>query len=67
MPYTSFIARRYLKLERGSGKRGFISFLTFIAVAGITLGVAALIITLTILAGFEHEIKTKVTGFTSHI
>jgi ABC-type transport system, involved in lipoprotein release, permease component len=43
------------------------SFLTFIAIAGITLGVAALIITLTILAGFEHEIKTKVAGFTTHI
>ena len=67
MPYTSFIARRYLKFHRGTGKRDFISFLTFIAVAGIALGVAALIITLTILAGFEHEIKTKVAGFTTHI
>ena len=67
MPYTSFIARRYLKFRRGSGKKDFISFLTFIAIAGITLGVAALIITLTILAGFEHEIKSKVAGFTTHI
>ncbi len=67
MPYTSFIARRYLKFQRGAGKRDFISFLTLIAIAGITLGVAALIITLTILAGFEHEIKTKVAGFTTHI
>jgi lipoprotein-releasing system permease protein len=67
MPYTSFIARRYLKFRRGSEKKDFISFLTFIAIAGITLGVAALIITLTILAGFEHEIKTKVAGFTTHI
>ncbi len=67
MPYTSFIARRYLKFRRGSGKKDFISFLTFIAITGITLGVAALIITLTILAGFEHEIKSKVAGFTTHI
>ena len=67
MPYTSFIARRYLKFRRGSEKKDFISFLTFIAIAGITLGVAALIITLTILAGFEHEIKSKVAGFTTHI
>jgi len=67
MPYTSFIARRYLKFRRGSGKKDFISFLTFIAIAGIALGVAALIITLTILAGFEHEIKSKVAGFTTHI
>lgn len=67
MPYTSFIARRYLKFRRGSGEKDFISFLTFIAITGITLGVAALIITLTILAGFEHEIKSKVAGFTTHI
>src|SRR5208283_5513704 len=67
MPYTSFIARRYLKFRRGSGKKDFISFLTFIAITGITLGVASLIITLTILAGFEHEIKSKVAGFTTHI
>ena len=67
MSYSSFIARRYLKSQRSSGKRDFISFLTMIAIAGITLGVAALIITLTILAGFEHEIKTKVAGFTTHI
>ena len=67
MPYTSFIARRYLQFRRGSGKKNFISFLTFIAIAGIALGVAALIITLTILAGFEHEIKSKVAGFTTHV
>ncbi|HTY11194.1 MAG TPA: ABC transporter permease [Bacteroidota bacterium] len=67
MPYTSFIARRYLKFRHGAGKKDFLSFLTVIAIAGIMLGVAALIITLTILAGFEHEIKSKVAGFTTHI
>src|SRR3990172_852784 len=67
MSYTSFIARRYLRFQRRSGKRDFISFLTVIAILGITLGVAALIITLTILGGFEREIKTKVAGFTTHI
>ena len=67
MSYSSFIARRYLKSQRSSGKKEFISFLTFIAIAGIALGVSALIITLTILAGFESEIKTKVAGLTTHI
>lgn len=67
MLYTSFIARRYLQVQRRPGKRGFISFLTLIAVAGIALGVAALDITLTILGGFEKEIKTKVIGFTTHV
>jgi lipoprotein-releasing system permease protein len=67
MSYTSFIARRYLRSQRRSGRREFISFLTLIAILGISLGVAALIITLTILGGFEKEIKTKVAGFTTHI
>ncbi|MDE3057326.1 MAG: ABC transporter permease [Bacteroidota bacterium] len=67
MSYVSFIARRYLKLQRGRGKKGFLPFLTVIAIAGITLGVMALLITLTILGGFEKEIKSKVAGFTTHV
>ncbi|HTX19392.1 MAG TPA: ABC transporter permease [Bacteroidota bacterium] len=67
MAYVSFIARRYLFSHRTPEKKEFISFLTVIAIAGIALGVAALVITLTILAGFESEIKTKVAGFTTHI
>lgn len=67
MAYTSFIALRYLQMRRRSGRRQFISFLTLIAILGISLGVAALIITLTILGGFEREIKSKVAGFTTHI
>jgi lipoprotein-releasing system permease protein len=59
-----FIARRYLRSARRSR---FLSFITLIAVVGIMLGTAALILTLTILAGFEHEIKSKVIEFTSHI
>jgi lipoprotein-releasing system permease protein len=59
-----FIARRYLQSQRRSR---FLSFITLFAVIGIMLGTAALILTLTILAGFEHEIKTKVIEFASHI
>ncbi|MBI1804783.1 MAG: ABC transporter permease [Ignavibacteriae bacterium] len=45
----------------------FLSFITGFAILGVTLGTAALIITLSILDGFEQEIKEKVIGFTSHI
>jgi lipoprotein-releasing system permease protein len=64
MPFSVFIALRYLRSRR---HRGFISFITFIAVIGVTLGVAALIITLSVLGGFEQTIKENVISFTAHV
>jgi lipoprotein-releasing system permease protein len=64
MPISFFIALRYLRSRR---HRGFISFITFIAVVGVTLGVAALIITLSVLGGFERTIKENVISFTAHL
>ncbi|MGA2622842.1 MAG: ABC transporter permease [Bacteroidota bacterium] len=64
MSFEWFIAKRYLQAHRRSG---FLSFISSFAIAGITLGTAALIITLSVLAGFEREIKEKVIGFTAHI
>jgi len=62
--YKFFIAKRYLFSNKGSK---FISFITYISIAGVTLGVAALIITTSILSGFEKEIRDKVAGLVSHI
>jgi lipoprotein-releasing system permease protein len=59
-----FIAKRYIQAHR---RNGFLSFITTIAILGVMLGTAALIITISILDGFEREIKQKVIGFTSHI
>ena len=59
-----FIAKRYIQAHR---KSGFLSFITTIAILGVMLGTAALIITLSVLDGFEREIKEKVINFTSHI
>ncbi|MCX6137131.1 MAG: ABC transporter permease [Ignavibacteriales bacterium] len=67
MHYTISIARRYLRFRKDPSKKNSLSFLTLIAIAGVMLGVAALIIALTILGGFEKEIKEKVAGFTTHI
>lgn len=47
--------------------RGFISFITLIAIIGVMLGVASLIITLSVLDGFERTIKENVVSFTSHM
>ena len=64
MNYKYFIARRFL-FSRGSSK--FISFITYISILGVTLGVASLIIAVSILGGFEKEIREKVAGLVSHI
>ncbi len=64
MPFALFIALRYLTSRRN---RGFISFITFFAVVGVMLGVASLIITLSILDGFERTIKENLVKFTAHM
>lgn len=64
MSYKWFIAKRYISSSR---KSRFISFITGFSIIGVTLGTAALIITLSILGGFEKEIKEKVFGFMTHI
>lgn len=66
MHYSFYIAGRFLKTQKSKSQK-FISFITAFAIAGVTLGVTALIITLTILAGFEHELNQKVFSFTAHV
>ncbi|MGV8058448.1 MAG: lipoprotein-releasing ABC transporter permease subunit [Smithellaceae bacterium] len=64
MPYEFFISRRYLKAKR---KQVFVSIITFISIFGIFLGVAALIIVLAVMNGFETDLRTKILGIKSHI
>ena len=64
MKVTVFIALRYLRSRRN---RGFVSFITLIAIVGVSLGVTALIITLSVLSGFERTIKENVVSFTAHM
>jgi lipoprotein-releasing system permease protein len=64
MSYTRFIANRYLRSRRNAG---FFSFIAAIAILGVALGTATLIIALSVLGGFEREITEKVVGFTSHV
>ncbi len=59
-----FIARRYINSRRGGS---FLSLLTIFSIVGITIGVAALIITLSIINGFEKEIREKIIGFNAHV
>lgn len=64
MPYELMIARRYLQSRR---KTGFINLITYISILGVAIGVAALIIVLSVMNGFESEIRNKILGFDSHI
>jgi lipoprotein-releasing system permease protein len=62
--YKFYIAKRFLFSKKDSR---FVSFITYISIFGISLGVAVLIIAISILSGFEKEILNKVAGLVSHI
>jgi lipoprotein-releasing system permease protein len=62
--YELFISLRYLRARR---KQVFVSIITFISIAGIFLGVAALIIVLAVMNGFEKDLRDKILGVNSHI
>jgi lipoprotein-releasing system permease protein len=59
-----FLAKRFLRSKKESS---FVSFITFISIAGIAIGVAALIIAVSVLSGFEKEITEKTIALSSHI
>ena len=64
LPFELLIGLRYL---RSKGGRGFLSLLTIIAMAGMAIGVMALIVVLAVMSGFEDELRSKILGTTSHI
>jgi len=64
MSYEFFIARRYLASKK---KTGMVSVFTFISIAGILIGVAALIFVLSMMNGFEKEVRTRIIGTVAHI
>ncbi|MCL5965882.1 MAG: lipoprotein-releasing ABC transporter permease subunit [Deltaproteobacteria bacterium] len=64
LPVECYIAQKYLLAKR---KQTFISIITFISVAGVTVGVMALIVVLAVMNGFEKELKDRILGATAHI
>ena len=64
MSFELFISLRYLRAKR---KQIFVSIITFISIAGIFLGVAALIIVLAVMNGFETDLRNKILGINSHV
>lgn len=64
MNYTLFIARRYLRSKR---RTGFISLITYLSIGGVGLGTAALVIVLSVMNGFEHEVRSRIIGADAHL
>lgn len=61
--YEGFLGLRYL---RASSKRGFLSLIAGIAVFGLALGVGVLIVVLSVMNGFEEELRTRILSVTAH-
>ena len=66
-PYELAVGLRYTRARKGSGRNRFISFIALISMAGIALGVAALIIVLSVMNGFQKELRTRILSVASHI
>ena len=66
-PYEIFVGLRYTRARRGSGRNGFVSFIAFTSMAGMALGVAALIVVLSVMNGFQEELRDRILAVASHI
>ncbi len=64
MRYELFISLRYLKAKR---KQIFISMITLLSMAGVGLGVMALVVVLSVMRGFEDDLKNKILGTNAHL
>ncbi len=62
-PYEWMLGTRYLGAAQ---RRGFVSFVALVSVAGLALGVAVLIVVLSVMNGFERELRSRMLSVTSH-
>jgi lipoprotein-releasing system permease protein len=62
LPFELLLALRYLR-----PKRTFVSVITLISIVGVALGVAVLMIVISVMSGFDHDLREKILGFNAHI
>src|SRR5690242_18745909 len=67
MLYELVVGLRYTRARRRSGRNGFVSFIAAVSMLGIALGVAALIVVLSVMNGFQEELPTRILSVASHI
>lgn len=63
-PYELRVALRYLRVHRGGS---FLSVITLISLAGVTVGTAALVIALALMTGFEDDVRTRIGRASAHL
>ena len=66
MSFETFIGLRYTASRKTGGGNRFISFISLISMLGLALGVAALIVVLSVMNGFQKELRTRILGVASH-
>ncbi len=67
LPYEWRVGWRYTRAGRSDRRNGFISFISGVSVLGIALGVAALIIVLSVMNGFQKEVRDRMLSVVAHI
>ncbi len=67
MPYELVMGWRYTRAGRATRRNGFISFISGVSMLGIGLGVAALVIVLSVMNGFQKEVRDRMLSVVSHI
>ncbi|HVK93870.1 MAG TPA: lipoprotein-releasing ABC transporter permease subunit [Noviherbaspirillum sp.] len=67
LPFEWLVGMRYTRAGKRSGRNSFISFISLISMAGIALGVAALIVVLSVMNGFQKEVRDRMLSVLSHV
>jgi lipoprotein-releasing system permease protein len=67
LPYEWLVGLRYTRAGKRSGRNSFISFISLISVSGIALGVAALIVVLSVMNGFQKEVTDRMLSVLAHV
>ena len=67
LPFELILGWRYTRAGRATRRNGFISFISGVSMLGIALGVAALIIVLSVMNGFQKEVRDRMLGVVSHV
>src|ERR1035437_9123334 len=62
LPFELLLALRYLR-----PRRTFVSIITLVSILGVALGVAVLIIVISVMTGFDHDLREKILGFNAHL
>lgn len=63
LPFSLFVGLRYTLAQRG---KGFISLISLVSILGLMLGVAALIVVLSVMNGFDRELRQRILGMVPH-